>query len=37
METKLYNHLKKELIEKNIDFSNLEIQKQVENLSQNSL
>ena len=37
METKLYNYLKKYLSEKDIDFSNSEIQKKIENLKQNSL
>ena len=37
METKLYNHLSKTLIEKDIDFSNIEIQKKIEDLKQNSL
>jgi hypothetical protein len=37
METKLYNYLKKYLSEKDIDFSNSEIQKKIEDLKQNSL
>jgi hypothetical protein len=37
METKLYNYLAKSLKEKDIDFSNLEIQKKIEDLKQNSL
>jgi|GEM_PF-4841694 len=37
METKLYNHLSKSLLEKDIDFSNPEIQKKIEDLKQNTL
>lgn len=37
METKLYNYLSKSLLEKYIDFSNIEIQKKIEDLKQNSL
>jgi len=37
METKLYNYLSKPLVEKDIDFSNVEIQKKIEDLKQNPL
>lgn len=37
METKLYNYLSKSLLEKDIDFSNPEIQKKIEDLKQNTL
>ena len=37
METKLYNHLSKSLLEKDIDFLNPEIQKKIEDLKQNTL
>jgi len=37
METKLYNYLWKSLLEKDIDFSNSEIQKKIEDLKQNTL
>lgn len=37
METKLYNYLSKSLLEKDIDFSNTQIQKKIEDLKQNSL
>lgn len=37
METKLYNYLSKSLLEKDIYFGNIEIQKKIEDLKQNTL